>query len=41
MFNNQVAESKDGHPVPVTNFANAQCKSESRLHKLGTLLTTP
>ncbi|KAM3472319.1 hypothetical protein MY5147_005340 [Beauveria neobassiana] len=28
MFNNQVAESKDGHPVPVTNFANAQYFSE-------------
>ncbi|KAM3498429.1 hypothetical protein MY10362_008255 [Beauveria mimosiformis] len=28
MFNNQVAESEDGHPVPVTNFANAQYFSE-------------
>lgn len=32
MFNNKVAESKDGHPVPVTNFANAQCKLLSTLH---------
>lgn len=26
MFNTKVAESKDGHLVPVSNFANAQCK---------------
>ncbi|OAA77330.1 vacuolar protease A precursor [Akanthomyces lecanii RCEF 1005] len=31
MFNNQVAESKDGHPVPVTNFANAQYFSEIQI----------
>lgn len=26
MFNAKVAESKNGHLVPVSNFANAQCK---------------
>ncbi|KAJ2981294.1 hypothetical protein NQ176_g2110 [Zarea fungicola] len=28
LFNTKVAESKDGHPVPVSNFANAQYFSE-------------
>lgn len=27
MFNSKAPQVKEGHPVPVTNFMNAQCKS--------------
>jgi hypothetical protein len=27
MFNDNLPKIKGGHPVPVTNFMNAQCKS--------------
>lgn len=27
MFNDNVPKVKGGHPVPVTNFMNAQCES--------------
>lgn len=27
MFNAKVPQTEGGHPVPVSNFMNAQCKS--------------
>lgn len=33
MFQAQAPQIKEGHPVPVSNFMNAQCKCFSQIRK--------